>query len=342
MSAPRRITLRAIEPAESSGRPLHARLGASVRRPRGVISQGQPSRPRGQELRAGRGPHAARWRPAHRSAGPDHRTVHRLADRARSIPRCAAALQVLLRIMTRKYGDNQSRARPDAPAHRSLVHAGRPSTTRRDVRCGARWNSWWQAKARSRRSSSARSPHWRQCNRRQLMDPDQQLLSAPDAERATLYHDPTTRPPRSPSRPRRCPPKASVRCCARPRSPTNARTRHRCRWPTYARNWATGTRSASCPSARYPTTSRHGPRARASSRRPEGKPVVEALFGKPLLLQVFRPDGWDRYASRPPEEVETRNVVVEFDRECRRRRRATQGPRRFGRSEARGENRPRH
>ena len=44
----------------------------------------------------------------------------------------------------------------------------------------------------------------------------------------------------------------------------------------------------------------------------EGKPIVEALFGQPVLLQIVRPDGWDRHASRKPDEVETRNVVVEF------------------------------
>jgi len=44
----------------------------------------------------------------------------------------------------------------------------------------------------------------------------------------------------------------------------------------------------------------------------EGKPYTEAIFGKPVLLHVVRPDGWNRYAGRAPDTLEVRNVVVEF------------------------------
>jgi hypothetical protein len=54
---------------------------------------------------------------------------------------------------------------------------------------------------------------------------------------------------------------------------------------------------------------------RAASQMAEkvdGKSYAEAVFGKPVLLYLVRPDGWNRYASRPPAEVEVRNVLVEF------------------------------
>ncbi len=44
----------------------------------------------------------------------------------------------------------------------------------------------------------------------------------------------------------------------------------------------------------------------------DGKSYTEAIFGQPVLLHMFRPDGWNRYPKRPPTEVEVRNVVVEF------------------------------
>jgi tetratricopeptide (TPR) repeat protein len=52
--------------------------------------------------------------------------------------------------------------------------------------------------------------------------------------------------------------------------------------------------------------------SRVTEQKVQGKPLTEALFGKPLLLQVFRPEGWNRYAQRPPTEVEVRTVVLEF------------------------------
>jgi tetratricopeptide (TPR) repeat protein len=44
----------------------------------------------------------------------------------------------------------------------------------------------------------------------------------------------------------------------------------------------------------------------------DGRPPSEALFGAPLLLNFVAPDGWNRYAQRPPEEVERRDVEVEM------------------------------
>lgn len=52
---------------------------------------------------------------------------------------------------------------------------------------------------------------------------------------------------------------------------------------------------------------------RAASQTPatDGRPVQELLFGDPMLLHYVLPDGWDRYAARPPEEVERRLVEID-------------------------------
>ena len=44
----------------------------------------------------------------------------------------------------------------------------------------------------------------------------------------------------------------------------------------------------------------------------DGRSLNEVLFGEPLLLYFAPPDGWNRYAQRPPEEVERREVAVEI------------------------------
>jgi tetratricopeptide (TPR) repeat protein len=44
----------------------------------------------------------------------------------------------------------------------------------------------------------------------------------------------------------------------------------------------------------------------------DGTPLTEKLFGRPVLLYYEPPDGWDRYYGRPSEDVEVRNVEVEF------------------------------
>lgn len=50
----------------------------------------------------------------------------------------------------------------------------------------------------------------------------------------------------------------------------------------------------------------------AAGAAPEGAALQQALFGAPLLIRYVVPDGWDRHARRPPEEVERRHVEVEL------------------------------
>lgn len=50
----------------------------------------------------------------------------------------------------------------------------------------------------------------------------------------------------------------------------------------------------------------------AAGAAPDGARLQQALFGTPLLIRYSPPDSWDRYARRPPEEVERRDVEIEL------------------------------
>jgi tetratricopeptide (TPR) repeat protein len=50
----------------------------------------------------------------------------------------------------------------------------------------------------------------------------------------------------------------------------------------------------------------------ASQVTEDGRPLSEVLFGAPQLLNFVAPEGWNRYAQRPPEEVERRDVEIEM------------------------------
>ena len=41
-----------------------------------------------------------------------------------------------------------------------------------------------------------------------------------------------------------------------------------------------------------------------------GPSLVDALFGRPVLLRYVPPDNWNRYADRPPEQVEIVNIEL--------------------------------
>jgi len=48
----------------------------------------------------------------------------------------------------------------------------------------------------------------------------------------------------------------------------------------------------------------------AAGAAPDSAKLQQALFGAPQLIRYVLPDNWDRYASRPPDEVERHDVEV--------------------------------
>jgi hypothetical protein len=52
--------------------------------------------------------------------------------------------------------------------------------------------------------------------------------------------------------------------------------------------------------------------AAASRVELDGRPMQEVIYGQPVLLFYYAPDGWARYRSRPPEERELRQAELEL------------------------------
>ena len=50
----------------------------------------------------------------------------------------------------------------------------------------------------------------------------------------------------------------------------------------------------------------------AAGAAPDGARLQQSLFGAPQLIRYVPPDNWDRYARRPPEEVERLDVELEL------------------------------
>ena len=145
--------------------------------------------------------------------------------------------------------------------------------------------------------------------RRWVYDPEARAQSAEDAERRAMYHDPVMPgpPSLSPSTIEteglRALERAVAIADAHPNAPpaTVATVRlqlgdwHQARQapgralPHYQRAWQAATQVTE-----------------------DGRPLSEVLFGAPLLLNFVAPEGWNRYAQRPPEEVERRDVEIEM------------------------------
>jgi tetratricopeptide (TPR) repeat protein len=145
--------------------------------------------------------------------------------------------------------------------------------------------------------------------RRWLTDPSVSFTSSPDEQNRTPFSDPvlpgppTLSPSMIASEGLRALERATAIVDAHPDAPPasiaavhvqlgdlfQVRQAPESALPHYQRAWQAATRT--------PTT--------------DGRPVQELLFGEPLRLHYVLPDGWDRYATRPPEEVERRLVEIE-------------------------------
>jgi TonB family protein len=301
---------RAIEVVESSGRPLHARLARAYA---GLAATYHDTRH--HELAVENFQQAVALTRRHEGLLTETQVplLEKYIDSLTELGRYADALQgyrYVLRIATRKYGEHSPALAP------TLERIGRWYT-----QIGA----YDQARRTLRRAiqlvangDGDRSPRLigpltalAACNRRQLVDPSQSLATSADNERATMFHEPGVAPAPSVSSTTlaaeaersllRAAEIAEAGADPSPIQVADVRTQlgdwYQSRGqseralPHYQKAWL----------------------AASQVKQPhEGRPVVEALFGQPVLLQIVRPEGWNRYASRKPEEVETRNVVVEF------------------------------
>ncbi len=145
--------------------------------------------------------------------------------------------------------------------------------------------------------------------RRWLTDPNARFEVAPDEDRRILYHDPVIPGPPSlapsmiASEGLRALERATAIADAHPDAPPASiaavhvqlgdlfqiRQTPDAALPQYQRAWQAATRA--------PVQ--------------DGRPLQQTLFGDPALLQYALPEGWNRYATRPSEEVDRRLVEIQ-------------------------------
>lgn len=301
---------RAIELVDSSGRPLHARLARAYA---GLASAYHDEKR--HELAAKNFESAVGLTRRHEGLLTEAQVplIKKYIDSLTELGRYPDALQgwkYVLRIETRKYGETSPKLAP------TLEDVGRWYT---------RVGLYDQARRTFRRAieliEAAEGEHsprliapltaLAQCNRRQLIDPNQQLFEAPDAARATLFHDPGMMPSPmvSPSTLLADGERALQRAAAIADERVDPSPVQVADVRTQLGDWY---QTRGQPERALPNYQKAWLAASRANQKFEGKPLAEALFGQPVLLQIVRPEGWDRYAARPAEQVETRNVVLEF------------------------------
>jgi tetratricopeptide (TPR) repeat protein len=150
------------------------------------------------------------------------------------------------------------------------------------------------------------------CNRRQLLDPVAQSLTSPDEQREALLHDPGTMlvPAQMSATALAAEGERSLLRAAQivdqvaepsPVAVLNVRTQ--------VGDWYQVRNQPDRALGHYQQAWRAAARV---TDKLDGKSYTEAIFGQPVLLHLFRPDDWNRYAKRPPAEIEVRNAVVEY------------------------------
>ena len=301
---------RAITVVEASGRPLHARLARAYA---GLAAAYHETNR--HDLAVKNFQHAVALTRRHEGLLNEAQVplLEKYVDSLTELGRYPEALQgwkYVMRIATRKHGDNSPALAPTLERiGRWYTQVGLYEQARRTLR---RAIELVEA-AEGEESPKLIGPltALAACNRRQLIDPKQDLFASPDAERAAMYHEPGLGMPGTVSSTAlvseaerallRAAGIAEARAETSPVQVADVRTQvgdwYQSRGlaeralPNYQKAWAAASRV---------------------KQEHEGRPIVEALFGQPVLLQIVRPDGWDKFASRSPEEVETRSVVLEL------------------------------
>lgn len=300
---------RAIKLIESSGRAQHARLARAYA---GLASAYHDSRRHDLAVQAFNQAIALTRR--HEGLLTDRQVplIEKYIDSLTELGRYQEGLQAqkyLLRIAVRQHGDNSLELVP------RLVEIGRWYTTvgaydqaRRILKQGIEIVEAAEGEQSQRLVGPLLA--LANCNRRQLLDPMQQQGSNPD-DRTSRFNDPAA--PLVPSGYSAGMmlaegEKALLRAAAitdavaapPPAQVVNVRTQlgdwYQLRLQSeralanYRLAWAAATRIED---------------------KSQGKPSTELVFGQPVLLNVVRPDGWDRNASKPVDTLEVRTVVLE-------------------------------
>ena len=147
------------------------------------------------------------------------------------------------------------------------------------------------------------------CDRKQLLDPVQVASTSPDSERSTMFHDDAIM----------MPPQVSSGMLlvegekALQRAATLADTR---KDPSFVQIADVRTQLGDWFQMRgqferaLPNYQQAWAAASKVTQRSAGKTLTQLLFGEPVLVEIERPEGWNRFAGHKPERIETRFVTA--------------------------------
>ena len=302
---------RAIELVQASGRPLHARLARAYAGLAATYHEGNR-----HDLAVENFERAVSLTRRHDGLLTEAQVplLEKYIDSLTELGRYADALKgwkYVLRIAVRKHGERSPAVAPTLERiGRWYTQAGLYDQARRTLRRAIELVEAAEGDGSPRLIGPLTA--LAQCNRRQLFDPDQRLFESADEERATLYHDPGSMsgsPAVSSTALLAEGERALLRAAAIAEERPDSSPVQVADVRTQLGDWYQG---RALPVRALPHYQRAWTAAARVEQKIEGKTVVDALFGQPLLLRVVRPEGWDRYASRPADQVETRTVVVEF------------------------------
>jgi tetratricopeptide (TPR) repeat protein len=219
------------------------------------------------------------------------------------------AQKYVLRIANRQYGENDVRLAPTYEQFgRWLTRVGAYDPARRMLK---------HAIDLVENAEGEKSPKLvsllmdvAACARKQMMDPALMAMTSPDADRPSMFQDPNMpgmmySPATLWSEGERALLRAVAIAEGRP-DPAPAQIADA---RTQLGDWYQSRGLADKALAQYQQAWTAAARV---TQKYQGKPLAEALFGAPVLLQIVPPDSWDKYSQRPRDQIEMRHVAVEF------------------------------
>ena len=238
--------------------------------------------------------------------------LEKYIDSLTVLGRYETALQAhkyMLRIATRKYGEDSPELAPSLEKlGRWLASVGAYDQARRVLKRAINIVE----DAEGNESPRLVSPLMAlaDCARRQLLDPGAQLAATADAERASMFHDPSTPVmPYSPGALAVEGEKALLRAAQIAEQGENPSQARIADVRTQLGDWY---QVRGQPERALRQYEQAWTAAARVAEKVQGKVVTEALFGKPVLLHVVRPESWSKYAQRPRDQVEVRTVAIEM------------------------------
>jgi tetratricopeptide (TPR) repeat protein len=238
--------------------------------------------------------------------------IQKYIDSLTQLGRYNDALQAqryVLRIATRKYGDNDARLAPTLEQiGRWLMQVGAYDQSRRTLK---------RAMDLVETAEGDKSPKLvnllmalAACARKQMLDPAMTPVTSPDAERSTVMQDPgmpgtTYSPATLWAEGERALTRAVAIAESRP-DPVAAQVADA---RTQLGDWY---QARGQPDKALSHYQQAWAAATQVLQKYAGKTLAEALFGKPVLLQIVPPDSWNKYSQRPRDQIEVRHVEVQF------------------------------